>query len=138
MMEQFSSQKQQESNREFEYIILDTRTAIERLRRRMERLRNLDADEDKILEIIIQSIAFNRSAEIELDYNCLDIVSQYLGHAYSDDVTDIAKAMSIFGKTILEDLRQLGAYKNGYLFYQFFKMLGPDVILVKLVPPEIK
>jgi len=139
---------------EIENIILDTSKLIKDLRSKITLLRELDINETEIIQLVFQAIMFEENAELKLAHDCMDLVKSCLGDDYScnmpatvsrsdllasytADVTGITNATYSFGCELLQQLKQLRAYRNGYLFYQFMKMLDKDIVLIKFVPPPI-
>ena len=131
------------------YLILDTAKLVNDLRIRLKMLEELDFKESEIINLIFQSIMFERDAEMELAYECMNIVKECLGpfHSgeinnslgttYGIDVRVITNAMYKLGSELIKQLQHLKAYNNGYLFFNFNQMLGKDIVLEKFIPPSI-
>lgn len=133
----------------FDRLILETTDLVRELRIRLRLLEELDFKEEEIIQLIFSSIMFEKDAELELAYECMNIVSECLGpmhhgeiqtgvgSVYSLDVKSITSTMYVLGCELIKQLKHLRAYHQGYLFYQFMKMIGPDIMLAKFDPPKI-
>lgn len=121
-----------------ECIILDTSDIIKRLRDQIKQLEVFETNEDEIISLVFQSIAYIKHAQMELEYRCLDIAGQYAGTRYSDDFVKLAEVIAEFGKSIIQRLIQFKIYHNGYLYYQFDNKVDKDLMLRKLLAPDIR
>lgn len=121
-----------------DYLILNTSDLVTSLRKKLE---PTDADEKEILNSIFQSLMYSKNAHLELEYSCYYILNQMFGYngecIHEPGVRPIIAELEKFGIELLEQLQRLNAYRNGYLFYQYMQMLGADIVLVRLVPPEL-
>jgi len=135
-------------------IILDTSALIKELRSKITLLEELDINEFEIIQLILQSIMFEKDAEIRLANECMTLMKNCLGPScfesiqenvinsrlltnYVNDVTSISNATYAFGCIIVNELRRIKAYRDGYLFYQFQQMLDKDIVLASFIPPKI-
>ena len=115
------------------YLILDTKDSVEYLRSKIGNLLEFNADESKILPLVFNAIRYEEKAELELHYECMDIIASCLGHAYELDIEIIADAMIKFGTVMLYELKKLNAYIDGKLPFEYYKMVGRDVMLTRML-----
>lgn len=118
-----------------DYIIISTDLMVTKLRGQIVLFKESEVDEEFIFQTVIEALAFEKNAQMELNYGCLDVIRHHLGSPYMEDFDNIAEAISDFGMEMLSYLKQMKAYKNGYLFYQYMQVLGADLVLVRIVPP---
>lgn len=118
-----------------EHIILSTADIIKAVGQKFESLPGFSYDEEflsqEAVDMILSYLHFEREAELEMGYGCLEMVDNFLGTAFADRTTDAANAMIALGTAILEQLRHIRAYQNGYLFYAFHSWCGKDLVLVR-------
>lgn len=122
---------------ERDVIILNTSDVIKTLRLKTSRLKELDADEDHLLQLVVEALGYEKTAQMEIAYGCMDVIRQYLDVLCDEEFSVIAEALFIFGDALFAELKRVNAYRKGYLFYQYMQTLGNDIVLVKLVPPEL-
>jgi len=116
-------------------LILDSSQLIDKLRKGM---RDCDiTEETEIVDSVIQSLQFHKNALMELEFSCRMLIGQRMGMECVTDYEPIITAMATFGYALFEQLERLNAYNNGYLFYQFRQMLGADIVLMRIQPPEL-
>lgn len=85
------------------------------------------------MNLILQSLTFEKNAELELAYNIMDELAQHMGDCiYDEAVIRAANETVAFGNYLYEQFKALSMYRNGYLFYQFHQWLGPDLVLRRL------
>jgi SAM-dependent methyltransferase len=122
---------------EIQYIILDTAKHMVELRKQLDLVRDTFDDEEYVLQTVIQELMFEKNAQIDLAYCCLETVQHCLGEVYEAEAQIVASAINKFGEEIFRQLRDIRAYHNGYLFYQYMRILGNDIMLIRTEPPKI-
>jgi hypothetical protein len=121
-------------------IVLDGREIVKPF---YDKVKNLPVaptvlfDNTDMLNSVLQAIAYDQSAEITLELDVLDMVSQMVGGMWAADVELVAYGMVEFGQRLLQTLRYMNAYRNGYLSYQHGNWLGTDIMLHRLIVPEL-
>lgn len=132
--------------------ILDTREQIRPLLLKLQLIPGLSWDDTDIIQRVMQSIQLEHRALSQLHDDCLALVARMTGSTHydmvatpqgwqrvarsSDGVTpwlnesvQIANALAELGSHLYYQLRSLGMYQNGYLYYQFRQWLGLDMVL---------
>ena len=127
-----------------QFIVLDTAGQLSALIPKIQRFPFLMWERDELVSFILQAIAYECQAALELDYSCMEAVALTVGvsHKNQEDFAvaaqfvresdNAANAISQFGKTIVDQLKAIRAYKRGYLFYSFHSWAGNDIVLTKL------
>lgn len=119
-------------------VILDTIDLLKALRENINKIRDLDSEEaDHVLQLIFEALHYDKNADFELEYGCLDVIRSFLGLSEREDFAEAETAIMEFSTELLKQIRRLRLYQNGYLFYQFLQTLGNSVVLVRIDPPEI-
>ena len=112
-----------------EYLILDTSSFIRYLRSKISNLIEFNANEEKILILILESISNSNTAIIELEYSLMAIIHDSIGMLYEQDIEIITSAILNLGKSTYSHLQLLKAYVDGSLIYRYYGMLNDDIIL---------
>jgi hypothetical protein len=84
---------------------------------------------DMVAQIVMESIHYERTARDELNFACAEMFLNELGSSCEDSYRRFAGLLNRFGEEVLEKLRMMRAYQNGYLYYQFHDWLGRDMVL---------
>jgi len=116
-----------------QYIILDTKEVTEYFISRTNNLLEFNPDPDKFMPTIIKAISKEATAELDIAYECLDIMSSAMGEAYELDIERLVDSMIKMGTVLYFELKRHNAYENGVLNLKYYGMLGKDVILTKSV-----
>ena len=124
-------------------VILDTTALIKTLRTKLQQLHSdqlkedLLSKEDRLVELLVEALQFNNMhLELELAVTCTDVLRSEFGIC-EDDLEHVAHPLFDFGLGLYEIMQKLKAYQRGYMFYQFSQMLGPDVVIMRIMPPNI-
>ena len=127
-----------------QFIVLDTAGQLSALIPKIQRFPFLMWERDELISFILQAIAYEQQAALELDYSCMEIVTPTVGVSHKNQADfavaaqfvqesdNAANAISQFGKAIIDQLRAIRAYSRGYLFYSFHSWAGNDIVLTKL------
>ena len=122
-------------------VILNTNKIVSKLFSRTNLFTDIDFEDRYIFEAIIrstiQSLTYEEDTQLELAYCCLEAVEQHLGEISVYKYRAALKALEVFGEEVFGELKRLRLYRNGYLFYQFNQLLCNDIVLIRIVPPEI-
>lgn len=118
-------------------LILDTSEVVEELYETIKELHKLDFEQDNFMSLVISALAYEDKAEIELGYTGLDVARDYLNTEYEEENDLLASEIIRFGIIIKKLLQDIGAYEDGYLFFQFLEMVDKDIALVRLDRPII-
>jgi hypothetical protein len=122
-----------------DFVIINTRSELNQFCKKMVRYTEpWDVSGDAITDLIVKSLTYEQDALLELQYLCMEVVCQYIGTLQCPEAETISKEIYTLGEEIFRELRDLRVYQNGYLFYQFFKTIGGDIVLIRLVPPNIQ
>ena len=115
-------------------VILDTAELIKPLQELLARLPTANWELSEVVKFILSAITYERSARTELEYDCMNLVSADLANdpALAADITRALKDVVGFGYELVQQLRLIQAYHNGYLFYVFHSWVGGDMVLTKL------
>jgi hypothetical protein len=113
------------------YIILDTNNLISKMRDTIEELQNFDADEEKILILILQKLNNEIDAESELAYECMGLIEDSINTNYNYDIERITKIMYDIGMILFKDLKRINAYYKHMLMFDFDRTIGNNIILVR-------
>lgn len=122
-----------------EFIILDlgkpTREFIRFLRTQEY---HLFTEELYLIELVMQSMQYERDALMELAYSVMAEVDAALGTTEMPrEWSSVANAVLKFGTQVYEQLCRHQIYRNGYLYYQFARWLGDDIVMQRLsLEPE--
>lgn len=122
-------------------VIIEGGAPILRFRNRISNLpvvATLILEEDALIRYVFESIAYENNAELELGYNALEIAHDAVGYSWADDVDVVVSAMVEYGTALYKQLREYRLYRQGYLFYQFNRWLGTDLVLARIDPPELQ
>ena len=111
------------------YLILDTKEITEYLISHTKNLLEFDPDPNKFMPTIINAISKEATAELDIAYECLDIMNSALGEVYELDMERIVDAMIKMGTVMYFELKRLNAYEEGVLNLKYYGMLGKDVVL---------
>lgn len=139
---------------EYDKVILDTRELITELDVSLSLLNYACVSINEIMELIFTSIMYEKRAKEELACACAELLKNSLGpyiniedlnriripkvvDEYGGDLTMMANIIYQLGDKINDELVRMKAYRNGYLFYQFLKMIDKDIVLEKFIPPTI-
>lgn len=125
--------QQRPNKRTPDCIILNIGEIVKTLLNKIRQLNDLIPEEDSIMELVMESLAYEQNAMLELSYSVLDTMREAMGSIYDADVTVASNAVMQFGDAVFKELQRIKAYHNGYLHYQFLQWLESDVILVRLV-----
>lgn len=126
-----------------EGVVLDTRALVKNLRDRISAIQQeqlkeeLLEKEDRIVEMVVEALQFEKNIELELRYGCADVVRCEFGITERDQVDVISDILAEFGLGLYRELQRLAAYQKGYLYYQFHTLLGPDIVMLRLHVPEL-
>ena len=132
-----------------EIVILDSSRIFNDMRIKTRLLDNLEITDKEIVEMILPGLMYKDNAIEILEYNCMKFTSDQLGpitsglipkelaSIYINDVDIMTKGIYLLGLAILEQIKLLNLYTNGYLFYVVDNLLGRDIVLKKLLPSEI-
>lgn len=82
--------------------------------------------------LVLQSLTYEKDAELNLAYNVMDEITQHTGDVYSAEAVAAANATVRFGAALYDQFKALSMYRNGYLFYQFQQWLDRDLVLRRL------
>lgn len=113
-------------------IVLNTAAPLQEFKNSVSKAEFLLTDVDRIVELIIESLLYEKDSQYELAYRILDEIRGHIGDWYSNDLVAASNATVKFGNAILEQLLKYRLYHNGYLFYQFSSWLGNDLVLRRL------
>jgi len=113
------------------YLIINTSAAVHYLNGVCRRLKNFDADKNKILRLLIDDLEYKQDGSEELEYDCMAIIYEAVGYSHEHDIEILTDAIIKAGKIIVDELTYLKAYKNDQLPYSYFGLLGDDVILIR-------
>ncbi len=119
-----------------ENVILETAELLKTLRKRIEALTEADVSEESLLETIVCALGFEKNLQLELDVSCQCFARDLLGAEFAEKADVAASAMSEFGVELFKKLKDINAYQNGYLFYTFMRLLGKDMVLVRMEVPD--
>jgi hypothetical protein len=117
-------------------VILDTDALLEKLRKDIVFLTENCVPEDKILESVFEALQFDRNVEMELSLSAQFMLYNFLGEKLTDYERSFGSSIIDFGLALHQQLKQIRAYRNGYLFYHFCQLLGRDVVITHLEPLE--
>lgn len=123
-----------------EWVVLEGGSLLKAFR---ERVRNLpvtpsvEFDEEELMRFVFGCIAYEKDAELALAYDALEIAQGNMGMSWSPDVDAVVTAAVEFGTGFFRYLRSLKLYEGGYLFYHFYRWLGPDIVLQRMHPPAL-
>ncbi|BDD79524.1 hypothetical protein [Burkholderia phage FLC9] len=90
-----------------------------------------------IAQIVLDSIMYEQHARMELQYAALELIRNELGDAHETAYIKLARLIHSFGEDVLQKLKYLRAYQNGYLYYQFHDWYGNDLVLQRLIVDNI-
>jgi hypothetical protein len=94
--------------------------------------------EHKLLQMLIEAVQFNKNVELELIVTCLDVVKNEFGISEDEESQQVAEALFDVGVRLHQLFeRQLRAYQRGYLMYHYLRSLGADIVLCRVVPPDL-
>jgi flagellin-specific chaperone FliS len=80
-------------------------------------------------EYVMAALVYEDKAEVELVNSCTDIVIQFLDGPFEHEAAELANMLNELGEYIFQELREMQAYTNGCLFYQFRGYCGYDLML---------
>lgn len=106
----------------------------------IDKLSLLVWDRDDVVSFILSAITYEQKAEIELDYDCMELVQGALGTDMSGDTYRAVSLVAGLGRKLFKQLRDLNIYRHGYLYYGLHSWVGDDVVLSRLLldkNPEI-
>lgn len=115
-----------------EYIILDIGELVKTLIANVHFFSNLSREKDLIIKFIMDSLINEHDGQYQLDYNCLEIFEKAIGTERETEVLQAANHIVAFGEKLYSDLRKLGVYKDGKLFYEFAEWVDKDIMLARL------
>lgn len=84
---------------------------------------------DMIATMVMESIMYEKRAQEELNYACLELVRNEIGTECEASYMRLSRLINVFGEDVLNKLKYLRAYQNGYLYYQFHDWAGNDLVL---------
>lgn len=132
------------SRRSPDNLVISTREVIKPL---LDVFQKYDMDEDILLGAVLHALEYERSAKDELSFLCMTPVEQWLhthdGYTYSEQVrycseaAKLANAMHKLGEHLIRQLQHYRVYTRGYLPYEYTRRWGHDLVLSKLMIPEI-
>jgi hypothetical protein len=79
----------------------------------------------------MQFLAYEDRVLDELALGTVMIVRQSVGTAFEQEAEKLAAILEELGVKLHEQLKQISAYKHGYLFYRFKTWLNNDVVLAR-------
>jgi hypothetical protein len=94
-------------------------------------------DNTDLLNSILQSICYEENAEISLEYDIMEKMRHVVGTTWDQYIDILAQGMIEFGYNLLNWFREQGLYVNGWLPYQYGRWLGVDIILQKVMAPDL-
>jgi hypothetical protein len=89
-------------------------------------------DPNKVMPAIFNSIVMEDTAELDLAYECMGILSDVIGDVYELDIERLVDSMLKFGTVMYFELKRLNAYENGVLNLRYHGMLGDDIVLTRI------
>jgi len=141
MMQQWSLQK--ETLAAPDIIILGTQRMVEQFRRRIrmltyEQLRNdLLEKEAVVLESLIQALQYDNKVQTEIMCGTMDVIRHDFDIQDREDIGLVASALIELAEGLYLELQRVGAYQNGYLYYQYHSFEDRDLVMARLTLPEI-
>lgn len=118
-----------------DHLILNTAGLVKQLRNAIRELD--DTEENEIVSSVLEALTYRNNAPLELEYSVNTIIAQRMGIENIEYFRPMIDAIEAFGQALFAELQRLNAYRNGYLFYQYMRMLNADIVLVRLVPPDL-
>lgn len=120
-----------------QYLILDTSQGLKQLSNAILFLPMLLWNKDSYLRFVLPFLSNEARAEEELEYGCMEIVSDAVTreygyvtyHCQSELVLQAregAHAIATFGRHLMQQLQAMRAYRNGELPYDFYGWCGED------------
>lgn len=89
-------------------------------------------DKAVIMEEMITAISFLNNAELELSYRLLEESRNTALQDTYPILTTLLNVSNAFGITLIDTLKSLGVYSNGYLQYAYDSWNGPLLVLGKI------
>lgn len=125
-------------------LVVSTREVIKPL---LDIFRKYDMDEDVLLQAILEAIAKERDAKNELALLCATPVGQWLHdpdgyllgetQLYTNEAARLANALYKVGEHLIRQCQRHRLYNRGFLPYQYHRRWGGDLLLTKLMLPEL-
>jgi len=115
-----------------ELIILDTAGIVRPLDRSLRNYPTMNWEMEEVFQFILNAITYESRAKDELEYGCLDLVRESHSTDLATDVQNAISDVARLGRALIDQLRQIRAYHNGYLYYGFHSLMGGDLVLVRL------
>lgn len=112
-------------------LLLDTTELTDEMWSKVQALPMLSWEKDDVVEFLLGCLMYEKEAQLELGYSCLELVSRTLGREFEQHSRVVAHAVVEMGTQVLQQLQLLRAYHRGYLFYQFSGWVGRDILLEK-------
>jgi len=114
-----------------EHLIIPTKHVITDLHFNLARCFYLDTNLDSLIDIILTAITYEDEAQLRLTAECWDLLED-MQSIYPADSKFIVNQVYKLGDYLLQYLRQIRAYRGGYLFYQARDWVDMDLVMVRL------
>lgn len=125
-------------------IVVSTREVIKPL---LDVFQKYDMNEDSLFQAILEAIVKEHDAKNELALLCATPVGHWLhdpdGYLlgettlYANEAVRLANALHKLGDHLIRQLQRHQLYNRGYLPYQYQRRFGNDIVLTKLMLPEL-
>jgi hypothetical protein len=132
------------SSRPQDSLVISTRDVIKPL---LDIFRKYDMDEDVLLHAVIHAVVNEYQAKDELAFLCATPVEQWLHHPdgylfgevqhYADEAVRLGNALHRLGEHLIERSRTYRLYQRGFMPYEYQKRFGSDLVLTRLMVPQL-
>ena len=107
-------------------IILSTSDTIRRFRQNEVIAELPQSDEELMITVLLEHMGYQHEAPLHLKVVSRDLAADF---AWGDRQEELAQCIETFAQELYEILVATGAYRRGYLFYQFLKFWGTDLLM---------
>lgn len=119
------------------YLVLDTGEELFKLRKQTEHFDFLFPNDKRLAEMLVQTLAYQKDAEHELSFMCLDQAYDIYGTGImevgpSKTFEQVSGLLHRFGMHLFHQVLANKLYRNGYLPYSVHGLIGADVVLRRL------
>lgn len=125
-------------------LVISTREVIKPL---LDVFQKYDMDEDVLLGAVMHALEYERTARDELSFLCVTPVEQWLHEhneftygeqvRYCTEAARLANALNKLGEHLIQQFKRYRLYTKGYLPYEYLRRMGNDLIVTRLMIPEI-
>ncbi|MNU19658.1 hypothetical protein D3C71_78910 [compost metagenome] len=118
-------------------LILSTNDLFEEFFRAVSNMPFYSWSKDQVAEILLSTLAYENSAEVELVNTATDFVMDHMGTPFENQATELSNLLMRIGESIYNELQMFAAYSDGYLFYQYHGWCDLDIVLGRFTPQEV-